>query len=839
MIGFFAAESFPKQPVGIEAAGLVSRARAFFRARPDREHEIAANRLAMCVVFLSALAWSRWSGDVGWTRGAWWLDVFLVIYCGGLFLHMLRWPGKSPARRIIGIACDTLAIGTPMYLGGEHEAYLFPLLLWSIFGNGFRFGVQYLLIATAASISMFSLLVFESPYWSANLSLSAGLLAGLITLPLYTSVLIRQLSEAKRLAEESNKAKTLFLASVSHELRTPLNAIIGLSDLLTETPLDDEQVGMSRVIGRSGRSLLTLINSILDISRMEYGQLSPRRDTVDLFVFLEELREMLAVQASGKNLRLGLHIHEDTPRHLAFSRNHVEEILVNLVGNAIKFTERGFVMIRAGATLIDDASVALRVEVVDTGIGIAPEAMGKIFDRFSQADETIIDRFGGTGLGLAIAKQLAEGLGGTIGVESVVGEGSVFHVVFECQRMELDVPPSELLDVHLLSSDAELIGLMSEAGVAARVSDNVSALAAAVDSSGRARSRGRIVVIDARGWENPEAAIRDVRQRTCESEPTLVALMAAATIVGPELESMLVTVARPPFNRASIVRMLALSNLGRGSPRSAPRVAAAGGHVSLNVLVAEDNRTNQMVIRKILERGGHRATIVGDGQLALEKLNEERFDLALMDLNMPVLNGIDAANLYQFAVSPEDRAPIVALTADVTDEARQRCLEAGMIACITKPVEPARFIEWLDTFARERTQAARRGKNDVAPPLAEANDGELIDAAALDDLKSLGGETFVSEIVDQFLSDAAGVLKSLHRAVAEGNVQQFRDEAHALRSCAANVGALKVYKLCLESRSIDARQLAIEGELRIRRLEAEFERARDALAYFQRSRDTG
>lgn len=242
----------------------------------------------------------------------------------------------------------------------------------------------------------------------------------------------------------------------------------------------------------------------------------------------------------------------------------------------------------------------------------------------------------------------------------------------------------------------------------------------------------------------------------------------------------------------------------------------------LDILVAEDNRTNQLVVRKILENAGHTATIVSNGQQALESLNEKSFDLALMDINMPVLNGVDATKLYQHSGPRQGRTPIVALTADATPDMEKRCLEAGMIACITKPVEARRVTAWIDAFARDRARPTE--EQGAAPSMAAGDQPRAstpIDANALSDLKSLGGEAFVSEIIDQFLADAANVLRGLHEAVATGDVREFRDQAHALRSCAANVGAVRVYNLCLDTRAIDARELALEGELRIRRIEAE------------------
>ncbi len=286
------------------------------------------------------------------------------------------------------------------------------------------------------------IVIATTPFWQAHLGLAAGLTAGLILLPLYVSTLIRKLSEAKREAEEANRAKGAFLASISHEFRTPLNAIIGLSDLIGNTRLDSEQQEMSETIGKSGRQLLALINSILDFSRAEAGRISIRAADFDLVSTLGEIRSILALEAQRKGVQLAIHCTARTPQLLVGDKHHLEEVLTNLAGNAVKFTDHGYVAIAVDSVSRDGDNVRLRFEITDTGIGISPEAQTRIFDRFTQADETIIDRFGGTGLGLAIAKQLVELQGGTIGVESIPGQGSTFWFELDLKTQPQDMPES-------------------------------------------------------------------------------------------------------------------------------------------------------------------------------------------------------------------------------------------------------------------------------------------------------------------------------------------------------------------------------------------------------------
>jgi two-component system sensor histidine kinase RpfC len=316
-----------------------------------------------------------------------------------------------------------------LHFGGEAMAPLFPIYLWVIFGNGFRFGLTYLAAAAACGVVSFTVVVLTTPFWHAHLTLAAGLAGGLILLPLYVSSLIRKLSDAKRQAEEASRAKSLFLASVSHELRTPLNAIIGLSDLMRDTRMDAEQRDMTQTIGQSGRTLLNLINQILDLSRIEAGQMPSRIEPFDLLSLLGGVRRLLSVQAQAKGLRLALHVTPRTPSLVVGDRSQLEEIFINLTSNAVKFTAHGHVVIAVDAIARTADKLRLRVEVTDTGIGIAAEHLPRIFERFYRVDTGRSRAEGGTGLGLAIVRHLVDAHGGRIDATSAVGRGTTISVL--------------------------------------------------------------------------------------------------------------------------------------------------------------------------------------------------------------------------------------------------------------------------------------------------------------------------------------------------------------------------------------------------------------------------
>jgi len=680
-----------------------------FRNRPDSEHEMTINRLVIAVLVNAYLlaAWAMGGSDV---------DEALVVasifsaLAVGLFAHILTRPGKSVARRICAMLVDLGTLSWCMYVGHEITSVLYPMYLWVIFGNGFRFGRRYLFLATVVSVVGFSLVVATTAYWQSHLYLAIGLLAGLVALPLYAA-LIRKLSGARQQAEEANKAKSRFLASVSHELRTPLNAIIGLSDLLRDTALDSDQHEMTRTITTAGRSLLSLINTLLDFSRIEERRIASNPVELDLHALLMDVRAILSVQAQAKSVRLALHVTARTPRFVHADRRHLEEILVNLGGNAVKFTERGCVVIAVDG-LERGGKVSLRCEVSDTGIGIAPDAQARIFESFTQADETIIDRFGGTGLGLAIVKQLVEFHGGNVGVESTPGVGSTFFFALDVAAAEVAAlaPARWTGPVVVLSADARLRALAEGVGPDVRFAATPDEAAARLADLRREGVRQSAVLVDAPAAEAALVARRLIDD-ACADAPILVLVTDAPVdgLVSRDLRGRFVTVLARPVDSGDLAAALRIACGNQISATTeGPRRAVPASRRKLAVLVAEDNRTNQMVIAKILECAGHAVHVADNGEAALDALEQRAFDIVLMDINMPVMNGIEAAKLYRFTSLGSEHIPVVALTADATSDARARCEAAGMDGCLTKPVEPARLLAMIDQLVPDGTGAEAR-----------------------------------------------------------------------------------------------------------------------------------
>jgi two-component system sensor histidine kinase RpfC len=433
---------------------LFALARQRFAGRPDSEHGQALVRLAVISVVLAYMLLHGPQGSDAQYRG-----VLLIVATGfvvgiGLVIGIMVRPGVSHLRRAIGMVSDYGLMAAAMIRFGEPLAWVYVIVMWVTVGNGLRFGSRYLFAAVAmASVSFGSVLVVND-YWTANRALGYGLLAGLVAVPLYLSGLLRALTQATAEARRANEAKTRFLANMSHEFRTPLNGLAGMSELLAATRLDTEQRECVDTIQASARSLLALVQDVLDISAIEAGKF--RLDQVDFSLgeLLQSVGLILQPTARAKRIEYRATVDRDVPDLLHGDAAHLQQVLLNLAGNAVKFTDAGSVELQVARVPVEGGAPRLRFTIIDTGIGIPASARARLFEAFEQADASLSRRHGGTGLGTTIAKGLTEAMGGSIGFESTENRGSRFWVELPFAVAAPSMPVPVAREGHVVDADA-------------------------------------------------------------------------------------------------------------------------------------------------------------------------------------------------------------------------------------------------------------------------------------------------------------------------------------------------------------------------------------------------
>ena len=618
------------------------------------------------------------------------------------------------------------------------------------------------------------------------------------------------MKQAADAAIESARIKSEFLANMSHEIRTPMNGVIGMLQLMGKTGLNDKQAGYLKTAQGSANSLLTIINDILDLSKLEAGKLKVEKVDFDMYEVLEQVQDLLAPRARQKGIDLDLNISGRAPRYLQGDPQRLTQVLINLTGNAIKFTEAGGVYISVETSSAPGEPVMLRFAVVDTGIGVDKEAQDRLFNSFEQADGSTSRKYGGTGLGLAISRQLVELMAGEIRMESTPGEGSTFwfNLPFAVSHSFREAGPLDFSGDRALVISSRgtvrsvLKDFLEKIGVQVRLAISQGEGVAAIQQLAGTGASYRFVFLESGlGDLSLEVFVQRFKVLSEDwSNTQLIVLTDNGMEGAAQPEEAASAYLAQPIRHSSLFDTLCLLKYGDRHDADAPRKddremnGTSGGSMQGKILLVEDNEVNQIVAEEMLKEFGFEVDIAGNGRVAVEQAAGTHYDLVLMDCQMPEMDGYEATEVLRNHEerTGESRRIIIALTANAMEGDRQRCIEAGMDDYLTKPFRDddlrRKLEQWLRQAAPERDEEAKDSPQNC----------DLVDADAILSLKQLVKDR-ADGLYEVYFRSAEDSVAKMHELLSLEEYEQLGRAIHSLKGGSGNIGARAVYELCVQA----------------------------------------
>ena len=801
-------------------AGLLARLNRRLKGTGDSEPEQAKLRLAIGFILVIYLCFPWGSEESFWEVFSSRASLIILLYysCAlAIFSAIVVNPRPSQIRRICGSVLDMGSLSILFFYTDAQTVPLFLLYLWVILGNGFRFGLTNLYVSQVIAIAGFSAVILWGEYWQDHRSFGVSLLLMLCLLPLYAAFLIKKLHAAVELAKQANQAKSRFLANMSHELRTPLNGVIGMGDLLRETKLNYEQQELVNTMHSSANTLLELIENVLDIAKIEAGKILIESKDFDLHGLVNSVIYMLAPMGDKKELTVSCTFDPETPFALKGDQQHLRQVLINLVNNAIKFTEKGSVILAVRLVGGTESTPRIRFEITDTGIGIAEGNINKIFDDFTQADAGTSRSFGGTGLGTTISRELVELMDGEIGVISELDKGSTFW--FELPFLASSNPQTSISENHvLLLAGEDTASIIRPALKYWQVNfdwvrTSSRALSQLIHANDDANPYETIVVDQACLIDvNAVQFAQMVRNEGLLENTSMVLINSSDTMIDANKSNhyYISTIANPEEKRPLFNALHAAQSVNLNDSKivtMAEHYAKQAGASALNILVAEDNQVNQQVIEGILRNAGHNVRIASTGDKALDILSDEldKIDMLILDMNMPEISGVEVVKSLRF-MDTSAQLPVIMLTADATPEAKDASLSAGANRFLTKPIDARGLLECIASLSKNirKAQAGKSAGQKEKRTHLHSNfaESEWYDNVVLHELDLLGDDPdFVKTLLRNFEKEGAQHILNSKKAMYDDYLE-YRENLHALKGSATELGANRLVEVCSEGEAI-------------------------------------